>query len=125
MANGPLQSAFTVYQDFFNQNSGVYKKTTTKEAGGHAVVIVGWGKQDGKIYWIIKNSWGSGWGEKGFFNIFADECGISSEVWGGQVDSADWVYESQDKKPNPGPQDADSHCTYLNEFNQCLSCADS
>lgn len=55
--------------------------------------------------------------------MFADECGISSSVWGGKVDSSNWVYEGQGKKPSPDPENADSHCTYLNEFNQCLTCA--
>ncbi|CAL6016131.1 Cathepsin_L [Hexamita inflata] len=35
----------------------------------HAVTIVGYGKKFGKNVWVLKNSWGTGWGDKGFFFI--------------------------------------------------------
>jgi len=42
----------------------------------HAVVIVGYGKSERKDcenFWKIRNSWGSDWGEDGFFNLCADK----------------------------------------------------
>ena len=41
-------------------------------AGGHAVEMVGWGiAATGLEYWILKNSWGPGWADDGFFYIRA------------------------------------------------------
>jgi len=80
MANGPVETAFTVYADFENYVSGVYQQTSQNELGGHAVKIVGWGVDSGVKYWKVANSWNPYWGEHGFFRILrgVDECGIES-----------------------------------------------
>lgn len=78
IANGPLEAAFTVYQDFMAYKSGVYVHTTGQMLGGHAVKIVGWGNNGSTDYWIVANSWGTSWGEEGFFNIAFGQCGIDS-----------------------------------------------
>jgi cathepsin F len=48
----------------------------------HAVLIVGWGVDDGQEYWKIKNSWGAAYGEGGFYRICKGKgaCGINKAV---------------------------------------------
>ena len=46
----------------------------------HAVLAVGYGTDDsGMDYWVVKNSWGTSWGDKGFFKIErgVNMCGIA------------------------------------------------
>jgi len=86
MTYGPVEVAFTVYQDFLTYRSGVYTHTTGEELGGHAVKMLGWGVwTDGTPYWIIANSWNTEWGNKGYFLIArgTDECGIEDYVVAG------------------------------------------
>lgn len=77
--NGPVESIFTVYDDFVDYDSGVYQHVTGSFLGGLTVKIIGWGiTDDGVKYWIVANNWGESWGEKGFFRILKgeNECGI-------------------------------------------------
>jgi len=69
MANGPVETGFTVYRDFYNYTGGIYQHLSGSAMGGHAVKIIGWGVENNVDYWIVANSWGSGWGENGFFRI--------------------------------------------------------
>jgi len=82
MKDGPVETAFTVYQDFENYAGGVYVATSSTVLGGHAVKIVGWGTDNGVDYWKVANSWNPYWGEQGFFRIRrgTDECGIEDQV---------------------------------------------
>lgn len=73
-------------QVFQSYTSGII---SSKECGtnlDHGVLVVGYGSEGGKDYWILKNSWGSDWGEQGFFRILrsANEngpgiCGLQEQ----------------------------------------------
>lgn len=86
--NGPMAVAFEVYPDFMHYKEGIYHHTGLTdtvnpfELTNHAVLLVGYGRchMTGQKYWIVKNSWGTGWGEEGFFRIRrgSDECSIES-----------------------------------------------
>lgn len=78
--NGPVIGGLKVYEDFYFYKSGVYKYTTGIFRGLHAVCVVGYqdGERAGEGYWIIKNSWGAGWGDKGFMNIAYGESGLDT-----------------------------------------------
>jgi cathepsin B len=78
MTRGPVETAFTVYEDFINYHGGIYHHTTGGMLGGHAVKIVGWGEEEGTKYWLIANSWSTSWGEDGYFRIKEGDSGIAA-----------------------------------------------
>jgi C1A family cysteine protease len=73
---GPLPTTLDVYEDFRYYDGGVYSHVYGGLAGGHAVLIVGYDDVD--EYFIVKNSWGTGWGESGYFRI--DYSQLANEV---------------------------------------------
>ncbi|CAL6018844.1 Cathepsin_L [Hexamita inflata] len=55
----------TVFQNY--RGGAILHNPCPTWAMDHAVTLVGYGKKDGKDVWVIKNSWGEWWGDKGFF----------------------------------------------------------
>ena len=91
MTGGPVETAFTVYEDFEDYEGGVYEHQVDTSVGGHAVRIVGWGTDadSGKDYWKGANSWNPYWGENGYFRIIrgTNEGGMEMQCTASSADS--------------------------------------
>jgi len=79
---GPMAAVFEVYEDFFSYTSGVYSHVWGSLVGLHCVEVIGF--DDYENTWICKNSWGTGFGEGGFFCIAYGQCNIDGAYpfWG-------------------------------------------
>ena len=69
--NGPVIAGMQVFEDIYFYRSGIYRKVAGKFRRLHAVAVIGY--DDQQKCWIVKNSWGTGWGEKGFMRIAYEE----------------------------------------------------
>ncbi|CAG2174750.1 unnamed protein product [Oppiella nova] len=82
--DGPLTVSvkMALSDDFVSYGSGIYGPTGVRHRRpngeynpwievNHSVLIVGYGSdaQTNKTYWIVKNSWGDWWGDKGYFKV--------------------------------------------------------
>ena len=68
--HGPLIICTHVWKDFYYYLGGVYRHRWGERVGGHVVTIVGY--DDSHECWIVKNSWGTKWGNKGWFRMAYD-----------------------------------------------------
>lgn len=67
-------------------SSGVLTSDACGTNLDHGVLIVGYGEEDGTMYWTVKNSWGDSWGESGYVRIERSDstdddgiCGIAMQ----------------------------------------------
>ena len=79
--HGPLAVAVYVSAAFQAYTSGVFDEKVTDQGINHGVTLIGW--NDAGKAWIIKNSWGAGWGDGGYMHIAWDSNLIG--------DGAAWV----------------------------------
>jgi len=69
---------------FQQYSSGVFDSSQCGTNLDHAVSLVGYGSENGQNYYILRNSWGTSWGEKGYMRIANDGdgagvCGVQKE----------------------------------------------
>jgi C1A family cysteine protease len=83
----PVSCRMEVYRSLFNYEKGIYShlRRERRSQGGHFVLIVGWGNSNGVDYWIIKNSWGTSWGQDGYFFIKMSDSYIGTYAIGAEI----------------------------------------
>lgn len=78
VSNGVIKVSIEADADSFHLYAGgLYNDPDCGHVHDHAVSVVGWGITDGSNvgedsgvhYWILRNSWGQGWGEEGYMRI--------------------------------------------------------
>lgn len=57
-------------------SKGVLDDPRCSNKTDHAVLLIGYGKENGVPYWLVKNSWSESWGDHGFVKIRQGQCGI-------------------------------------------------
>jgi C1A family cysteine protease len=89
LASGyPISFGFTVYESFETSvgSDGIVPmpQPNEKMLGGHAVVLVGYKTIQGQLYFECRNSWGTGWGDHGYFWMpaaYVTSPSLASDFW--------------------------------------------
>lgn len=82
---GPVAIVLYASSNFQSYKSGIFSDSacvkTASSKVNHAVTIVGYGTENGKDYWIVRNQWGTTWGEAGYIRLprGSNYCALMTE----------------------------------------------
>jgi len=102
---GPIACGIAVPDALESYTGGIFNDTTGDMDIVHDISVVGYGVEDGTKYWVVRNSWGSSWGESGFFRVVRGINNIAIESdcsWATPTDTwtNPWIHHTTDDEKN-------------------------
>jgi len=80
-ARGPIACGIDATNKFEEYTGGIYSEKKLVPLINHVISVVGWGvDDDGTEFWVGRNSWGTYWGESGFFRIMMHKQNLGIET---------------------------------------------
>jgi len=76
---GPIACGIAVPESLEEYTGGIYEDLTGDMDIVHDISVVGYGVENGVKYWTVRNSWGTHWGEDGFFRVIRGINNIAIE----------------------------------------------
>ncbi|XP_057653832.1 procathepsin L-like [Diorhabda carinulata] len=80
---GPISVSMYVDARLRLYTEGIWYEKWCSDISNHAMLLIGYGTERGQDYWLIKNSWGTKWGEDGYLKVARNRhnnyCGLTNE----------------------------------------------
>ena len=104
---GPIACGIAVPDALEEYTGGIYCDETGDMNIVHDISVVGYGEENGQKYWLVRNSWGTHWGEEGFFRVCRGTNNIAIEsdcAWATPKDTwteKTWHITTDEEKNDP------------------------
>jgi cathepsin X len=114
---GPIVCNIATTQEFEGYTGGIFEDKTNAKEVTHSISIVGFGVENQIKYWLARNSWGTYWGEDGYFRIIrgSNNLQIESDCSFGVVNDLTQIHHTTQEEIDDPRNDYSNNPYFLNQ----------